>query len=91
MRSLLVAIGLGEARRHELDKFRERVPAVEAEFRSMLSREKPSLACYSVRNGRIRPQPFRDWPFGGVTQDLLKRDELHARLIIGARVRRGAT
>jgi hypothetical protein len=91
MRSLLVAIGLGEARRHELDKFRERVPAVEAEFRSMLSREKPSLACYSVRKGRIRPQLFRDWPFGGVTQDLLKRDELHARLIIGARVRRGAT
>jgi hypothetical protein len=43
-------IGLGEAPRHELDKFRERVAAdVEAEFRSTLSREKPFLACYGVR------------------------------------------
>jgi hypothetical protein len=35
-----VAIALGEARRHELDKFREPVAHVEAEFRSTLSREK---------------------------------------------------
>jgi hypothetical protein len=39
--SSVVAIGLGEARRHELDKFRERVAAVETEFRSTLSKEKP--------------------------------------------------
>jgi len=49
MHSSVVAIGLGEARRHELDKFRERVAVVEAEFRSTLSREKPFLACYGVR------------------------------------------
>jgi hypothetical protein len=48
--SSVVAIGLGEAHRHELDKFRERVAVVEAEFRSTLSREKPSRpACYGVR------------------------------------------
>jgi hypothetical protein len=39
--SSVVDIGLGEARRHELDKFRERVAAVETEFRSTLSKEKP--------------------------------------------------
>jgi hypothetical protein len=48
--SSVVAIGLGEAHRHELDKFRERVAVVEAEFHSTLSREKPSRpACYGVR------------------------------------------
>jgi hypothetical protein len=40
-----VAIGLGEPRRHELDKFRERVAVVEAEFRSTLSKEKPFPGC----------------------------------------------
>lgn len=34
MYSHVVPIGLGEARRHELDKFRERVVVVEAEFPS---------------------------------------------------------
>jgi hypothetical protein len=34
-----VATGLGEARRHELDKFRERVAVVEPEFCSTLSKE----------------------------------------------------
>jgi hypothetical protein len=37
--SSAVATGLGDARRHELDKFRERVAAVEPEFRSTLSKE----------------------------------------------------
>jgi hypothetical protein len=37
--SSAVATGLGEARRHELDKFRERVAVVEPEFRSTLSKE----------------------------------------------------
>jgi hypothetical protein len=40
--SSAVASGLAEARRHELDKFRERVAVVEPEFRSTSSKgEKP--------------------------------------------------
>jgi hypothetical protein len=70
------AIGLAEARRHELDKFRERVAFVEAEFRSTLSREKPFPACLLWRWQMTHSaQPLREWRFGGVTQDLLKRDE----------------
>jgi hypothetical protein len=38
--SSTMAIGLGEARRHELDKFREPVAAVEAEFRSTVTKKK---------------------------------------------------
>ena len=49
MHSPFLAVGPGEPRGHELDKFRERVAVVEAEFRSTLSREKPFLACYGVR------------------------------------------
>jgi hypothetical protein len=48
MHSSVVAIGLGETCRHELDKFRERLAVVEAEFRSTLSRENlfwPAMAC----------------------------------------------
>ncbi len=37
MHSSVLAIGPGEPRGHELDKFRERVAIVEAEFRSALS------------------------------------------------------
>jgi hypothetical protein len=40
VQSSLAAIALGEARRHELDKFREPVTRVETEFRSTSSREK---------------------------------------------------
>jgi hypothetical protein len=49
IRSSVVAIGLGDARRHELDKFREPVAAVEAEFRSTVSKESVFRpACYGV-------------------------------------------
>jgi hypothetical protein len=43
--SYVVTIGLGEARRHELDKFRARVAVVEPEFPSTQSKERPSPAC----------------------------------------------
>jgi hypothetical protein len=47
-----VTLGLGEARRHELDKFRERVAVVEAEIPlDVVERKKLfRLACYGLRN-----------------------------------------
>jgi len=65
MHSSVVAIGLVEPRRHELDKFRERVARVEAEFW-------PAMACANEAFGHRR---LRAWAFGGVTQDLLARSE----------------
>jgi hypothetical protein len=49
MRSPFRAVGLDEARRHELDKFRERVAFSEQNSASLFGREQPSLACYGVR------------------------------------------
>jgi hypothetical protein len=70
MYSSLVAIGLGEARRHELDKFRERVAVVEAELW-------PAMACANEAFGhsRLCAWGLCAWAFGGVTQDLLARSE----------------
>jgi hypothetical protein len=63
--SSVVAIGLGEARRHELDKFRERVAVVETVFRSTLSKEKPFPACSLWRAQMTHSaQPLCAW-FGG--------------------------
>jgi hypothetical protein len=75
MHSSVVAIGLGEARRHELDKFRERVAVVEAEFRSTLSRERPFRPAMACANDAFGHSRLRAWAFGGVTQDLLARGE----------------
>jgi hypothetical protein len=74
--SSVVSIGLGEARRHELDKFRERVAVVESEFRSTLSKEKPFPACLLWRSQMTHWAPaiarvaVRRHDLG-----LLKRDE----------------
>jgi hypothetical protein len=71
MHSLFVAIDLGKAGRHELDKFRERLAVVEAEFHSTLSREKAfsgPLSRAQVSQSRLCARAF-----GGVTQDLLAR------------------
>jgi hypothetical protein len=65
MYSSLVAIRLSEARRHELDKFRERVAVVEAELW-------PAMVCANEAFGHSR---LCAWAFGGVTQDLLARSE----------------
>jgi hypothetical protein len=74
--SSAVATGLAEARRHELDKFRERVAAVEPEFRSTLSKEEKPFwrAGDGVGKRRIRPQLLCA-RFGDVTLGILKKDE----------------
>jgi hypothetical protein len=71
MHSSLMAIGLGEERRHELDKFRERVAVSKQNSRSTLSKEKPFPACLLRRWQMTHSAP---WRFGGVTLGLLKRD-----------------
>jgi hypothetical protein len=88
-----VAIALGEARRHELDKFREPVAHVEAEFRSTLSREKISgLLAMARANDAFGHSRLCASAVGGVTQDLLARSE-RCTLVshYGDQVRRGAT
>jgi hypothetical protein len=90
--SSVVAIGLGEARRHELDKFRERVAAcrnripldlVERKafpacslWRAQMTHSAPAIARVAVR--RRDPGPSQEGR------------ELHADLKLGAPVRRGA-
>jgi hypothetical protein len=91
MRPSVVAIAVGEARRHELDKFREPVALVEAEFRSTLSRESlfwPAMACANEAFGHSR---LCASAFGGVTRDLLAGSE-RCTLVshYSDRVRRGA-
>jgi hypothetical protein len=73
--SSVVSIGLGEARRHELDKFRERVAVVEPEFRSTLSKKAFSgLLAMAFANDALGPShcavAVRRHDLG-----LLKRDE----------------
>jgi hypothetical protein len=74
----------GKARRHELDKFREPVALVEAEFRSTLSRESLFWSATACANEAFGPS--------GVTQELLARSE-RCTLVSHYRdqVRRGTT
>jgi hypothetical protein len=65
--SSVMATGLGEVRRHELDKFREPVAAVEAEFRSTVSKEKPFPACLLWRWQMTHSAAAMCAWFGGVT------------------------
>ena len=64
-----------EAGRHELDKFRERVAAIGAEYRSTLSRVKPFLARNGAQNETFGHSHLHEWAFGEVTQDLLTTGE----------------
>ena len=89
--SSVMATGLGEARRHELDKFREPVAVVEAEFRSTVSKEKPFPAYLLWRWQMTHSAP-------AIVRVVRRRDpepsqeeqEVHDGLTLGARVRRGA-
>jgi hypothetical protein len=71
-----VANGLDKARRHELDKFRERVAAVEPEFRSTLSKEEKPFWRAGDGDGRWRIRlQLLCARFGDVTLGILKKDE----------------
>jgi hypothetical protein len=94
MHPSVVAIGLGEARRHELDKFREPVALVEAESRSTLSREEAfsGLLAMARANNAFGHSRLCAWAFAGMTQDLLAGSE-RCTLVshYSGQVRRGAT
>jgi hypothetical protein len=55
-----VANGLDKARRHELDKFRERVAAVEPKFRSTLSKEESlsGVLAMALADGAFGPSYY---------------------------------
>ena len=88
MYSYVVAIGLGEARRHELDKFRERVAVVEAEFRSTLSKKSLSgllaMVCAMTHSAAAIARVAVRRRDAGPSQE---GRALRARLTLGARVR----
>jgi nucleotide-binding universal stress UspA family protein len=76
--SSVLAIGPGEPRGYELDKFRDRLAVVEAEFRSalpMIAAIAKDLDADLVVAGAFGQSRLREWAFGGVTQDLLARGE----------------
>ena len=58
--SSAVATGLGKARRHELDKFRERVALVEPKFRSTLSKEESlsGVLAMALADGAFGPSYY---------------------------------
>jgi hypothetical protein len=93
VQSSLAAIALGEARRHELDKFREPVTRVETEFRSTSSREKNLFwpVAMARANDAFGHSRLCASAVGGVTKDLLAKSE-RCTLVLRFRdqVRRGA-